>query len=164
ASPSVHPIILAMQIPSPDQRPKSALDVEDLSAFLVKAQKNLNDSLRHFEDAPQGLEQLFVDLKLQACIFQYDICAEMAAIIRNRSQGFAECVALKGLVLRLFEYDLALKKHIIPRLLALAKERGVPVESSHVRELKRKWSNELQQLEAWAAVRNKAAGHYERDL
>jgi hypothetical protein len=33
-----------------------------------------------------------------------------------------------------------------------------------IRELKRQWTTELQQLEAWANVRNKAAGHYERDL
>jgi hypothetical protein len=138
--------------------------MEDPSAFLAKAQKNLNDSLRHFEAAPAGLAQEFVELKLQASIFQYDICAEMAAVVRNRPRGFAESVALKGLVLRLFEYDLALKKHIIPRLVSLARGRGIIVEMDAIRELKRQWTTELQQLEAWANVRNKAAGHYERDL
>ena len=49
----------------------------NLTAMHRKAAENLEDSLRHFDDAPSGLAREFVDLKLQACIFQYDVCTEM---------------------------------------------------------------------------------------
>lgn len=140
------------------------LTLEDLSAILQRAQKNLNDSLRHFEAAPPGLQREFVDLKLQACIFQYDVCAEMVNVVRTSPIGFAECVSLKGLVLRLFEYHLALDENIIPRLAALAAARGIAVEAQALRALRGKWRQEFKQLQAWHGVRNKAAGHYDKDL
>lgn len=138
--------------------------MDELSAFVKRAEVNLNDSFDHFEHAPTPLAQEFVELKLQACIFQYDVCAEMAGILRNQPIGFAMSVALKGLVLRLFEYDQVLSKRLIPRLLALAKVRGVPVDGSSIKALRKKWKSELAQLGSWHEVRNQAAGHYGQDL
>jgi hypothetical protein len=138
--------------------------MEELSAFVKRAEVNLNDSLDHFEHAPSPLAQEFVELKLQACIFQYDICAEMAGVLRNQPSGFAMSVALKGLVLRLFEYDQVLNKRIIPRMLALAKARGIVIDGSSVRALRKEWKSELVQLGSWHEVRNQAAGHYGQNL
>ncbi|MGY6216558.1 hypothetical protein ACW73L_15485 [Methylolobus aquaticus] len=138
--------------------------MHDLDASVRKAEKNLNDALRHFEAARGGLDQEFVELKLQACIFQYDVCAEMVSVIRNQPSGFASSVALKGLVLRLFEYDLVLNKHLIPRMLALAKKRGIPVGREDLRARRQKWKSELRQLQDWSSVRNQAAGHYCTDI
>jgi hypothetical protein len=138
--------------------------MDDLSELVKRAEVNLNDSLRHFQQAPAGPAQEFVDLKLQACIFQYDVCAEMAGVLRNQPSGFALSVNLKGLVLRMFEYDLVLSKTMIPRILALAKTRGVPVDNAAVKQLRTQWKTELVQLQGWYDVRNQAAGHYGRDL
>ena len=136
----------------------------DLDKFLKKAEKNLNDSFRHLEEGPTALAQELVELKLQACIFQYDICAEMVGIVRNQPKGFAASVALKGLVLRLFEYDQVLNKRLLPRLLSLAKVRGIPIDSSTIKSLRKDWKAELTALQAWHDVRNQAAGHYGQDL
>ena len=132
--------------------------------IIKKAECNLNDSLRHFEKAPNALAQEFVALKLQACIFQYDICAEMVGVLRNNPEGFACSVALKGLVLRLFEYDQILNRHLIPRLLKLAQNRGITIDSSAIKHLRKEWKSELNQLQAWHDVRNQAAGHYGEDI
>ena len=138
--------------------------MRELDAFLATAERNLNDSLRHFEESTSGLAQEFVQIKLQACIFQYDICYEMVSLIRNQPSGFAACVATKGLVLRLYEYDDLLNSYIIPRLLTLAKARNVEVDRAEIRLQRKKWKAEFKQLRSWFDVRNQAAGHYGRDI
>lgn len=142
--------------------------VDDFKIYFNKliknAENNLNDSLRHFETAPTALVQEFVDLKLQSCIFQYDICAEMVGILRNKSEGFASSVALKGLVLRLFEYDQILNRRLIPRLLKLAKARGIEINELAIKDLRKKWKSEFIVLKSWHEVRNQAAGHYGQDI
>lgn len=49
----------------------------DFKAVVAKAQKNLNDSYRHYKSGVYGLAQEFIEIKLQVCIFQYDVCVEM---------------------------------------------------------------------------------------
>ena len=136
----------------------------NLTAIHRKAAKNLEDSLRHYEQAPNDLAKEFVELKLQACIFQYDICAEMLSFMRNKPTGFAASVALKGLVLRLYEYDDLVNTSFIPRLLALAEGRNVPFNRTVVKQARAQWKNELKRLKRWSEVRNHAAGHYGKDF
>ena len=138
--------------------------MSDFDLIIKKAEKNLNDSLRHFEEAPNHLAQEFTELKLQSCIFQYDISVEMIGIIRNGSEGFARSVALKGLVLRLFEYDQILNKRLIPRLLSLAQVREILIDKSTIKDLRKQWKSELKQLQTWHDVRNQAAGHYGENI
>ena len=141
-----------------------ASQMVDLDALIRTAEQNLNDSYRHLEELPNEHVREFVELKLQACIFQYDMCAELASVVRNQPSGFTSCVALKGLVLRLFEYDLLLNKELIPRFLKLAQDRGINLDRSDLRTERKKWNEEFLQLQRWADVRNQAAGHYGRDL
>jgi hypothetical protein len=136
----------------------------NFAAIHRKAAKNLEDSLRHYEEAPNKLAKEFVELKLQACIFQYDVCAEMLGFLRNKPTRFAAVVALKGLVLRLYEYDNLVNTTFIPRLLALAEARGVPFDKAAVKQARAQWKNELNRLKRWSDVRNQAAGHYGKDL
>ena len=136
----------------------------NLTAMHRRAAQNLEDSLRHFDQSPGGLAQEFVELKLQASIFQYDVCAEMIGFLRNKPTGFASAVALKGLVLRLYEYDNVMNTSLIPRLLTLAKERSVPFDSATVREARSNWKQDLKRLRQWSSLRNQAAGHYGRNM
>ena len=136
----------------------------NLTAIHRKAAKNLEDSLRHYEQAPNKLAKEFVELKLQACIFQYDVCAEMLSFLRNKPTGFAAAVALKGLVLRLYEYDDLVNTNFIPRLLALAEARNVPFDRAVVKQARAQWKDELKRLKRWSDVRNHAAGHYGKDF
>ena len=136
----------------------------NLTAIHRSAAKNLEDSLRHYEEAPKGLARECVELKLQGCIFQYDVCAEMVSFVRNKPTGFAAAVALKGLVLRLYEYDSLLNSNLIPRLLALTEARSVPFNRSTVKHLRAQWRAELNRLRRWSDVRNQAAGHYDKAL
>jgi hypothetical protein len=136
----------------------------DLSEVLQLAESNLNESRRHLAELNNEAAREFVELKLQSCIFQYDVCAETVNVVRNQPSGFAGCVALKGLVLRLFEYSLLLNRDFIPKLIALATKRGIDLDSAAIRKARKQWKVELQRLEAWADVRNEAAGHYTRDV
>lgn len=136
----------------------------NLDEMVVKAQTNLNDAYEHYTMAPTVLAKEFVEIKLQVCIFQYDVCVELTTVVRNQPIGFAVAVALKGLVLRLFEFDSLLRGTLLPRLLKLAKARDIEIESGSIQQLKRDWKAELQRLQGWHHVRNHAAGHYGRDL
>ncbi len=112
---------------------KSIEDI-DFNAVVAKAQKNLNDSYLHYKSGADGLAQEFIEIKLQVCIFQYDVCVEMINVLRNQPTGFAAGVALKGLVLRIFEFDFILRGTLLPRLLALAKERDVDIGALEIAE------------------------------
>jgi len=136
----------------------------NFSAIHRKAAKNLEDSLRHFEESPSGVATEFVELKLQATIFQYDICAEMVSFLRNKPTGFAASVAMKGLVLRLYEHDNLINKTFIPRLLALAEVRGIPFDNLTVKSARAAWKSDLKRLKRWSSFRNEVAGHYGKDL
>jgi hypothetical protein len=136
----------------------------DFASMHRKAAKNLEDSLRHFEEAPPGVATEFVELKLQATIFQYDICAEMVSFMRNKPTGFAASVAMKGLVLRLYEYDDLMNTTFIPRLLALAEKRGIPFDKATVKTARGAWKTDLARLKRWSGFRNQVAGHYGKDL
>lgn len=137
---------------------------QELDAAHKKAETILNDSLRHYVEAPDTLAREFLELKLQASIFQYDVCTEMVSFMRNQPVGFAASVAMKGMVLRLYEYDDLMNSSIIPRLLRLAKARGVPFDSTSIKQARSQWKNELKRLRKWSDVRNQAAGHYGKDL
>lgn len=137
--------------------------MEQLELAVKKAENNLNTAYAEFEKAGSTLAIEFRELKLQATIFQYDICVAMTTVKRNNSQGFAEAVSLKPLVHHLYEYDQLLTRTLMPRFLKLAKERNIPVLGQQVQELKKAWKKELVALRGWNDVRNKAVGHYDED-
>jgi hypothetical protein len=137
--------------------------MEELQLAVQKAERNLNAAHSEFEQQGSTLAHEFRALKLQASIFQYDICVAMATVLRNSPKCFAESVALKPLVHHLYEYDQLLTETLIPRFLQLARDRDIPVVGGQVQELKRAWKKELVALRGWHDVRNKAAGHYDKD-
>ena len=138
--------------------------MQDLEAIRVRAQELLNQSLIEYEAQSSGPASEFFELKLQAAMFQYEICAEMACFVRSNPIGFARNVSLKGLIHRLYEYDQLLSTHLISRLLVLAKARGADIESADVKTERKKWRAQLGRLKRWSDVRNQATGHYGRDI
>jgi hypothetical protein len=148
----------------PRQRKMESIEENALVGLVRRAEKNLNDAHRHFKSADNTLAREFIELKLQTCIYQYDVTIELAGVMRNRPEGFAAAVALKGLVLRLFEYDHAWNQYQFPRLKKLAEARNVVVDFDAIRKIKSTWKHELVELKSWHDVRNNAAGHYGADI
>jgi hypothetical protein len=70
----------------------------DMGDVLAAAAERLNSAYAEFEEARNGIPIEFNEMRLQASIFQYDICAEMTGFLRNAPSGFARNVALKGLI------------------------------------------------------------------
>jgi len=138
--------------------------MEDLDRILSRAQDNMNGALVEYEALSSMLSLEVRELNLQACIFQYEICAEMAGLIRNRPVGFAISIALKGLVHRIYEYDQLLSKHLINRFLALAAVRSVPIDSADLKALRKQWKLELAKLKQWSDIRNETTGHYSKNI
>ncbi|MCC7701407.1 hypothetical protein IGS59_04085 [Janthinobacterium sp. GW460P] len=135
----------------------------DFEEILKKAEQVLNSSYRDFKSPISGLHRDFAELKLQSAIFQYDISTEMIGVIRNKPIDFAQAVALKGLILRLFEYKLRLQE-MTPKIEKLMAERGVPISREIKKELRIQFAAPLGLLERWGPLRNNAAGHYGADF
>jgi truncated hemoglobin YjbI len=135
------------------------------AALLKQSEERVNNALRDYEAPPSStLAREFYELRVQAAIFNYDIAFDITSIWQAEPEGFAEKVALKNLVHRLFEYDQLMQKHLIRRLLELAKDREIEVNPVFLKASKRKWKEQFKRLEGWSAVRNKTSGHYGHNL
>ncbi|MEJ1962241.1 MAG: hypothetical protein WDO56_12120 [Gammaproteobacteria bacterium] len=106
----------------------------------------------------------FNELRVQAAIFNYDICSSMVSLWVTEPRDFAQGVALKSIVLKLYEYDVALSSRLVNRILRLAQARGMDMPSDTIKQERRKWRDELARLKKWSDLRNQAAGHYGKDI
>ena len=136
----------------------------DIQATVKRAEKRLNEALGELEEAASPLQRQILEMRLQACIFQYDICAQMASVISNDPAGFAKTVALNGMVLRLFEYDQVLNKQVVAPLLDLAEKRRISFEREALKQAYEKWQGEIRKIEQWSGVGDKAAGDGSPDI
>lgn len=132
---------------------------------LKQSEDRLNAALQDYEAPPSStLAHEFYELKLQAAIFNYDISYDMMSLWQAAPEGFAEKVALKSLVHRLYEYDRLMQKHLIRRLLRLANDRNIQIDRNELKNSRKEWKEQFNRLRSWGAVRNQATGHYGHDL
>ena len=106
----------------------------------------------------------FHQLRLQAAIFNYDVTHCLVALWEADPQGFAEKVALKDLVLKLYEYESALSTRIVGRVIALTTRRGMSMDRERLKLERKKWKAEFAHIRRWSDVRNEAGGHYGSDI
>ena len=135
----------------------------DFEAELRAAHDQLNSTYAMYERRDAGLSSEHLEIGMQLAIFNYELNVEMAGFVRNRPSAFAQSVALKGLVHKLFEYDQLLSSHLVRRLDLLAKASGVAVASVDLKTERKKWKEELKKLKGWSSIRNSATGHYDKD-
>lgn len=139
-------------------------ELEILEESLEKSERTLNKAYRDFIESRSTIYRDIFEVRLQFCIFQFDMLREMVSVHRTKSTGFSESVALKGIVHRLFEYDILVRTSLRPRLLKLAQTREIEVDIAALKELDVQTKPALKALRKWSDVRNKAAGHYDADL
>lgn len=135
----------------------------DLEEMLKSSQEQLNAAYAVYSETHPGLAGEFDEIKLQTTIFQYEMCVEMVSFVKNNPTGFARSVALKGVVHKLFEYDLLMKGALVKRVTDLAEARGVGPSSIDLKAEKKKLNPQFQVLEKWSGIRNAATGHYDRN-
>lgn len=133
--------------------------------LLKQSEGRLNAALQDYEAPPSStLSHKFYELKLQAAIFNYDISYDMMSLWQAAPEGFAEKVALKSLVHRLYEYDRLMRERLLPRLLQLAKDREIQIDRNELKNSRKEWKEQFNRLRGWREVRNKATAHYDDDL
>lgn len=142
---------------------------EDVTSppILATAAKNVDNALRHYEEATDPVARELSVLKLQACIFQFDISSEMVSYLNNKAQGvsgFVESLALKGLVLRLFEYEQVIETVFIPRIRDAAADSGHPIGDDVIKAERAKFMPAKRKLHGLKTFRDACAGHYGKDL
>jgi hypothetical protein len=128
---------------------------------LGMAADHLERNLARYRNG--GLPVVLQDLGLQAAIFQYEMCWETATHVRIDPQGFASKIAIKGLILKLYEYDKTLAFRI-RQLSTFAKGCDIAFADATLKDEKRKWVKQAHVLRSWGTVRNYSIGHYHQDF
>lgn len=126
-----------------------------------------SDLLRFYEQYKQRSgddDHTFSAIELRVTMFQYEIVREFELLMAHDPKGFAMAVAAKGLIHRLVEFDRHLRDAVIPEMLKVAESRNAVDFERRTRELQREVRPGLAVIRRWQGLRNKATGHYDRDL
>ncbi len=76
----------------------------DLEAMYRDAHEQLNSAyVVYMKSKETSLAHEFDSIKLQACLFQYEMCVELVAFVSNNPSDFARKVSLKGVIQKLFD-------------------------------------------------------------
>jgi hypothetical protein len=133
--------------------------------FLADAEQRLEQALSEYETTQRSAAAAeFYELRLQAAIFNYDVCRTIAGLLRDEPKGFALKVCLRDLVHKLYEYDQSLSERLVKRILDLAQVRGVDLKDADIRAERAKWKQHLSKLQSWASLRNQTAAHYGKNI
>lgn len=135
----------------------------DTEAMFQSAHEQLNAAYAVYVEKHPGLAGEFDEIKLQTTIFQYELCVEFLSFVRNNPADFARSVSLKGIMHKLFEYDLLMKSALVKRVVNLSDARGLSKSSIDLKTEKRKFLPQFQKLEQWSGIRNAATGHYDKN-
>jgi hypothetical protein len=131
-----------------------------------RAEARLNAAYAGFRarHSSASSEPFLFELTMHALIFQYEVATDLKSFVENRPEGFARNVALKGLVHKLVEFDKTLMQALVPDMIRVAERREIPFSRNDVSAVRKQWRSTLQRITAWNDVRNKATGHYDRDI
>lgn len=130
-----------------------------LRKLLRQAASQVNDAHGDLARSRSTNAREFHHLKLQACIFQYDLCLAMVSFLATEPTGLAARLAIKHVLLCLFEYN-RIHGALTKRVTSLAAAIAVNVDPSTMKAQRKKWIAEFRKLDQWGPVRNTAAGHY----
>lgn len=139
--------------------------MEKWEDILDKAEALLSSALSDFEQSRANpLAREFYELRLQGAMFHYDLVYDIVSLWTHEPSGFAEKLALKTIIHKLYEYEQILSGRLIARMLALAHARNIPIPSGAVKDERKKWKAQLGRLQSWSRLRNEASGHYGKDI
>ena len=121
------------------------------------------DAYALMDPDPPALRRLAA-LNVQAAMNSFDIVHEWGAVQTRAPTGFALQVALRGVVLRCFEFHIAMNEVLLPAARANAAELGLEFDSARMKAKRKElWPDGLEIVAGWADLRNHAAGHYGKD-
>lgn len=141
----------------------------DLNSKIIKAtadaERILNKAHEDYHTSSQTAErQEFNALKLQAAIFQFELCSQMKQFLESTYPSFARKVNLKDFIHKIYEYDKTFRGSHINRISALAHKRGLPALVTKLQEASRTWRKDLRKIASFKNIRNKTAGHYDPNI
>ncbi|WP_157642795.1 hypothetical protein [Burkholderia ubonensis] len=125
---------------------------------------NVNDLYDRYRD-PQNRDILpTLGFFLQVSMFHYEMARELASLSTNSGSGFAQALAVKGMIHRAVEFEKHLRNALIPQMHQLAAHFKADLPRQKTRDLQRRFKPEIAQVLRWERIRNKATGHYDSDI
>ena len=132
---------------------------------LKDAEDVLERAHREYQNpANSELAQEFYELRLQAAIFNYDVCRDIVGLVVIPSSGLAENMVLKSIIHKLYEFEAALSGQITKRIIDLAEKRCIGDVKAEIKCRKKAIREHLNKLARWKDLRNSATGHYGADI
>ncbi|KVO02876.1 hypothetical protein WJ71_16805 [Burkholderia ubonensis] len=125
---------------------------------------NVNDLYDKYRNAQNRDFLAALGFFLQVSMFHYEIARELASLETNSGSGFAQALAVKGVIHRTVEFEKHLRNALIPQMHQLAAHFTADLPRQKTRDLQRRFKPEIAQVLRWERIRNKATGHYDSDI
>lgn len=136
--------------------------MDSLDNAIIDAQNTLNSAYQSYIDAGSKNQNEFDEIKLQAAIFNYELCKEVTFFYKKKPIGFSQKVALKGAIHCIYEYKRA-SDNLLMRIFALAKLNKIEIFDADLRKVKLNIKPHLKSISNWEDIRNKATAHYDKN-
>jgi hypothetical protein len=139
---------------------------EKIEEALNNAEKILNQTYQEYCSelfSSEGHRKFWL-LKMQAALFQFEMCSGMDELMKIQSPSFARKAVLKDLIHKVFEYKKSLKGHYIKKLDELAENKNLDSERVLLSEVSKKYRIAIKNIEQYKPLRNAATGHYDPDI
>lgn len=125
---------------------------------------NVNDLYDRYTDPQNRAFLPTLGFFLQVSMFHYEMARELASLSANSGSGFAQALAVKGMIHRAVEFEKHLRNALIPKMHQLAEHFAADLPRQKTKDLQRRFKQEIGQVLRWERIRNKATGHYDSDI
>jgi len=141
------------------------MNSEPVETVASRAADLLNRAVTELRIAPHpSAQHRFYQLKTQAALFNFEVACDVVTLLNVASHSFSRKVILKNLIHRVFEYDKTLRQSHFKAIAALAGERGLSKRHQQVQVFASTWTAQMSSISKYSKLRNKASGHYDRDV
>ncbi|HDR9389994.1 TPA: hypothetical protein QDB81_000732, partial [Burkholderia multivorans] len=132
--------------------------------LLDVLEANLNDLYDRCRD-PQNHDLLpKLGFFLQVSMFHYEMARELVSLEASPGSGFAQALAVRGMIHRTVAFGKHLRKALLPQMYELAARFAADLSRQKIRDLRRRFKPEIAQVLRWERITNKAAGYYDSDI
>ncbi|MBJ9616285.1 hypothetical protein KTE49_11855 [Burkholderia multivorans] len=148
------------------QEEQSAEDVgkRGTAQLLDILEANLNDLYDRCRD-PENHDLLpELGFFLQVSMFHYEMARELVSLEACPGSGFAQALAVRGMIHRTVAFGKHLRKALLPQMYELAARFTADLSRQKIRDLRRRFKPEIAQVLRWERITNKAAGYYDSDV
>lgn len=117
----------------------------------------------NLEHAESDFDRELHELSLLLAIFNYEVGYELLLGFQGKGR-FVANIHYKNALHKLYEFDLMFSKTYIVKIESLLGRKGLGLDREKFRDVRRQFNDDLKEIGAFRAIRNRAGGHYDQNL